>query len=82
MKKTRLLHRTKIVEDGIIRFVGEPFFDRWLDKCDLPDDVGRYLRGITFIYYKLMAMQPQQLKNKKAVLLPFLLVMANFRQAH
>ena len=84
MKKTRaaLLRRTKTVEDKIIRLVGQPFFVRWLDQCDLPDDVIRYLDGISFIYHELRAMQPQQLKNKKAVLLPFFLVMANFRQAH
>ena len=92
MKKTRaeLLRQTKTVEDKIIRtvedkiirIVGQPFFDRWLDQCDLPDDAIRYLGGISFIYHDLMAMQPQQLEDKKAVLLPFLFVMANFRQAH
>lgn len=76
-KQIKLLQNTRIIEDSIIRFVGEDYYDDWMNKFEDVDDEN-YFTGIYWIYLKLMKMTAKQLKEPKKVRLPFDLVMANF----
>ena len=75
--KIKLIQQTRMIEDSVIRFVGEDYFNDWMDKFD-PIDDDNYFTGIYWIYLKLMKMTAKQLENQKKIDLLFNLVMANF----